>query len=106
MSTNYKSQLKGWAVDRVIEIAKISNVALDVPALAKQADELAEYAYVPREDLEKTAAELFELLRAAPANEASIDALIGTLNHIKSERIAQKIDDISKITWMADEVAA
>lgn len=92
---NYKSQLRGWAVDRVIEIKKangIADVHLSLEQLKHQADELAAYAYIPREDLESTAKDLFELVRNAPANEASIDALIGTLEHIKNDRLTQGID--------------
>lgn len=99
---NYKSQLKGWAVDRVIELSKIFPIdmttipgggALDpLTMVHTYADKLAAYAYIPREDLESTAKDLFELVRNAPANEASIDALIGTLEHIKHERVSQGID--------------
>lgn len=93
---NYKSQLRGWAVDRVIELWKIAPEVLSyertLGKLQEQADNLSAYAYVPREDLESTAKDLFELVRNAPANESSIDALIGTLDHIKVERISQGID--------------
>lgn len=93
---NYKSQLKGWAVDRVIELWKVcktgDDIGADLDSLKKQADDLAAYAYVPREDLESTAKDLFELVRNAPANESSVDALIGTLEHIKHDRITQGID--------------
>lgn len=90
---NYKSQLKGWAVDRIIELwkaSKPSDASLDV--LKDQADDLASYAYVPREDLESTAKDLFDLVRNALPGEASIDALIGTLEHIKADRLSQGID--------------
>ena len=93
---NYKSQLKGWGIDRAIELAKANGSKPDVGEITKLADELAAYAYVPREDLESTAKDLFELVRNAPANEASIAALIGTLEHIKADRIAQGIDADTK----------
>lgn len=107
---NYKSQLKGWAVDRVIEFWKASpggefkgdfdkpesvvhvTPVRDLSELKKQADDLAAYAYVPREDLESTAKDLFELVRNAGPGESSIDAMIGTLEHIKNDRISQGID--------------
>ncbi len=88
---NYKSQLKAWAIDRAIRQVETGNVEKheDIFALA---DKLADYSYIPREDLESTAKELFELVRNAPANESSIDALIGTLEHIKQDRVSQGID--------------
>lgn len=89
---NYKSQLRGWAIDRVIELWKIRGETADMPALQSEANQLADYAYIPREDLESTAKDLFELVRNAPAGESSIDALVGTLEHIKAERISQGID--------------
>lgn len=115
---NYKSQLKGWAVDRVIEMWKAvppsaafiskgnPDAAKDylpnredcLQVLKTQADDLAAYAYVPREDLESTAKDLFELVRNAEAGKASINAMIGTLEHIKQDRISQGIDKIDAQT--------
>lgn len=91
---NYKSQLKGWAIDRIIEAKKagIEPEIVKLTDLQKAADDLAAYAYVPREDLESTAKDLFELVRNAPAGESSVDALIGTLEHIKNDRLSQGID--------------
>lgn len=93
---NYKSQLRGWAVDRVIELWKIAPEVLScersLGMLQEQADKLAAYAYVPREDLETTAKDLFDLVRNAAPNESSADSLIATLEHIKHERISQGID--------------
>ena len=90
---NYKSQLKGWAVDRIIELWKVHKPSpVDLATLKQQSDELAAYAYVPREDLESTAKDLFELVRNAPAGQSSVDALIGTLEHIREDRIRQQID--------------
>ncbi len=90
---NYKSQLKGWAVDRILSLWATTKPDMnDLGELKKQADDLAAYAYVAREDLESTAKDMFELVRNAPANESSIDALIGTLEHIRADRISQGID--------------
>lgn len=92
---NYKSQLKGWAVDRVIEWHKanggVPNMSLQ--ELEKAAESLSSYAYVPREDLESTAKDLFELARNAAPGEASIAALIGTLEHIKNDRVNNRVDN-------------
>ena len=98
---NYKSQLKGWAVDRVIEMHKVANSAvLTLESLKMYAEELIAFAYVAREDLESTAKDLFELVRNANPGEASIDALIGTLEHIKQDRIAEgkDIDPAAPVT--------
>jgi len=89
---NYKSQLKGWAIDRVIELAKANGSKPTLGEVQKMATELADYCYVPREDLESTAKDLFELVRNAAAGESSVDALIGTLEHIKADRESQGID--------------
>lgn len=89
---NYKSQLRGWAIDRVIELAKANGSKPDLTDIMEQAKDLAAYAYIVREDLESTAKDLFELVRNSKPNEASIDALIGTLEHIKQDRISQGID--------------
>lgn len=89
---NYKSQLKGWAIDRCIELARVASVAPSLEALKAQADDLAAYAYVESEDLDDTAKALFDLVRHAPAGESKVDALIGTLEHIKDERIRQGLE--------------
>ncbi len=89
---NYKSQLKGWAIDRIIELAKANGSKPDLAVVMADADVLAAYAYVPREDMESTAKDLFELVRNAPAEQSSIDALIGTLEHIREDRIRNQID--------------
>lgn len=104
---NYKSQLKGWAVDRIIETWKIfppSQGGNIVEMISTQADALAEYAYVPREDLESTAKDLFELVRKSPPNESSIDALIGTLEHIKEDRRREGIDTVDNVVPMKGSV--
>lgn len=97
---NYKSQLRGWAVDRIIESVKAGAIkdVTDLASLKTTADELAAYAYVPREDLESTAKDLFELVRKAEPGQASIDMLIATLEHIKQDRISQKIDKMDENT--------
>lgn len=89
---NYKSQLKGWAVDRVIEMYKAGGVQPSLKTVMAEAEELAAYAYVESEALEDCAKTLFDLVRNAPAGEAKIDALLGTLEHIKADRIGQGID--------------
>lgn len=89
---NYKSQLRGWAVDRVIELSKANESKPDLAAVKTQADDLAAYAYVPREDLDSTAKDLFELVRNAADGQAQIEALIGTLEHIQEDRMRNGLD--------------
>lgn len=91
---NYKSQLKGWAVDRVIELAKANGSKPELSDVMNAADTLAAYAYVPREDLESAAKDLFDLVRKAAPGESSVDALLGTLEHIRNDRIAEGIDKL------------
>ena len=95
---NYKSQLKGWSVDRVIEIARAnvnSGALVTVEDVMKQADQLAAYAYVPEEDLKTTANALFDLLRRAPAGAANIDILLAALEDIKADREREGLDNPS-----------
>lgn len=101
---NYKSQLKGWAIDRIIE-AKKAGILPEIASMGElqnAATGLAAYAYVPREDLESTAKELFELIRIAPAGQSSVDALIGTLEHIREDRIRQQIDPMPDLPAAAN----
>lgn len=80
---NYKAQLKGWCVDRAIEARK---AGFDVPDALAYAETLGDYCYVPDKDLDDHIAYLFDLVRAY-ADEQKIDAIIGTLDHIKSELV-------------------
>jgi hypothetical protein len=88
---NYKTELNGWATEMAIK-AKAANMT--IPEVISATKELVEFAYTPRKDLEGTAKDLFEMVRNAPANESKIDALIGTLEHIKEQRLAQGIDKL------------
>ena len=89
---NYKSQLRGWAVDRVIELARVTKHPLSISELKEKADEIAAYAYVAREDLESTARDLFDLIKQAPDGKSGIDGLLATLEHLRNERIANGLD--------------
>lgn len=93
---NYKSQLKGWAVDRAIEMYKAGGITPDVDTVKGVAEKLVEYAYVEEEDLDNAAAYLFDRVRNAPAGQSKIDALIGTLEHIKADRISQGLETMDK----------
>ncbi len=96
---NYKSQLKAWAIDQVSKLSKESELAVgSIEDAIVHAEKLLAYAYIPREDLESTAKDLFELVRNAPPGESSVDALIGTLEHIKADRLQQGIDKLTEET--------
>lgn len=89
---NYASQLRGWAIDRTLELWKTTGFKGDMKELFSHADSIMEYAYIAREDLESTAKDLFDLIRNAPDGQSSVDALIGTLDHIKEDRVRQGLD--------------
>lgn len=86
---NYKSQLKGWAVDRIIELQKVSAAGIaTTDDLIREADKLAQFAYVLDEDLDSTAKQFLELLRQAPddADTAGLIAnMIVTLDNIQGQ---------------------
>lgn len=83
---NYKAQLKGWCVDRAIEASKAGLVTGDI---LDYADKLSEYCYVADKDLDDHIAYTFELVRNY-ADEQKIDAIIGTLEHIKDDLVRNK----------------
>lgn len=88
---NYKSQLNGWAIEMAIK-ARDAKVTID--EVLSDTQKLIEYAYTPRKDFEDHMADFFEMVRQAPPGQANITALIGTLEHIQSDRYAQRIDKL------------
>lgn len=89
----YNSKLKGWAVDRVIELAKATGGTPTLAEMTEQATELAKYAYVPEEDLKSTAAILFDLVRTAPPNKSLVIDIVNELEKIKQDRLHDNVDD-------------
>lgn len=90
---NYKSQLKGWAVDRAIELFKIGYLGgsfigrESLQELEKCADQLVTYAYVLEEDIGATAKSFLELLRQAPDDQDTaglVAMMIGALQDVQS----------------------
>ncbi len=69
-------------MDRAIEAAKLANRQVELPEILVSADKLANYCYIPDKDLEDHCELLFELVRAN-ADEVKINAITGTLEHIK-----------------------
>lgn len=60
---NYKSQLKGWAVDRVIELAKANATKPTLADVMDEATRLAKYAYVGEEDFKDACQRVVECLK-------------------------------------------
>lgn len=92
---NYRAELKGFCVDRVIrmwEVDGASHTPRNISALTEAAEKLADYCYVPNKDLHDTAGYLFELMRSAEAGEAHIDEVMAQLEQIKVERMRQGLD--------------
>jgi len=90
---NYKSQLRGWAVDRIIEMWRAtSSTAGTLADLKAQAIELMEFAYVAAEDLESSSRDLYELIKEAPAHQSNIDNIIAVLENLRDERRRQGLE--------------
>lgn len=74
---NYPSQLKGWAVDRVIEAVKAKIIpASDLQGLMEAADDLAEYCYVPDKDLQDAVAHISKLVKEVENPLAAVQQLM------------------------------
>jgi glutaredoxin 2 len=87
---NYTSQLKGWAIDRVIELWKATDAherlgALGLRELKEQADELAKYAYDPEGDFNDTMARMSKLIKEIPDPLEKINLLMAELSVIQEE---------------------
>ncbi len=85
---NYKSQLKGWAVDRVIEFCKATESNVLFEEVMTKADELAAYAYVAEEDFQTTAKSLIEL--APEATVEQLEHLIAALQMVQEQSQARE----------------
>lgn len=82
---NYKAQLKGWAVDRVIELSKANGDKLNLAQVMTQADALAAYAYVPERDFKDAIALIVEILKSDPDALAKVNQLQGELAAIEED---------------------
>ncbi len=90
---NYKSHLKAWAVDRIIDLAKANNqVQNDLVLLSqvmKEADELAAYAYVGEEDFADACKRVVECLKEMPDALDKVMHLQTELAYIEEQMRAQ-----------------
>lgn len=82
---NYTSQLKGWAIDRVIELAKANGDKPDLDAVMKQATALADYAYVPERDFKDCIAVIVEILKSSPDSLDKVNQLQAELGVIEED---------------------
>jgi len=108
--SKYKSQLKAWAVDRVIRMWEATptedKINLDgktiyaeprgIKELSDLSDELVNWAYIAEEDLDTTAKQLLDLVAAAEPGKSKIDALIHELQYIHEQRVAKGIDKMEE----------
>lgn len=92
---NYKTELNGWATEMSI---KAKQAGMSIKEVIEATKELVEFAYTPRKDFDSHVKDFFEMVRSAPPGESHIEALIGTLEHIQSERISQGIDKLKDET--------
>lgn len=64
--SNYRSQMKAWAIDRVVRLHEATKESLSIGELKTKADELIDYAYEVGEDFEDCAKRLAELIKELP----------------------------------------
>ncbi len=87
---NYKSQLRGWCVDRIIEMHKVPGPMgplLNLHLLKEEAEALSDWAYVPDKDWEDTGQHMLEM--ADEIQLEKLQALIAHLAMIEEKRSAQ-----------------
>src|ERR1700753_1456422 len=86
---NYKSQLRGWAIDRTIELWKATGFKSGLDELFKHADDLAGYAYVAEEDFKDVCARLVALIKESKDPLDKVHALQNELLFIDEQIQAQ-----------------
>lgn len=79
---NYKSQLKGWAIDRAIEIHKGQSASFD--QIMATADKLLEYCYIADEDFHGTAKLLIGM--APDVELENLDHVIAALQVVQEQK--------------------
>lgn len=86
---NYKTQLNAWASEMAI---KAKAAGMGIEEVVENTVKLVEFAFNPQKEYDDAMGYFFDLVRKSPPNEANINALIGTLEHIQNDRFAQHID--------------
>lgn len=89
---NYKTELNGWATEMAI---KAKAAGMTIAEVIESTKELVEFAFTPHKEYKDALEYFFEIVRNAPSGQANIDALIGTLEHIREDRIRQGIDQMA-----------
>lgn len=90
---NYKSQLKSWAIDRVIKAHEAGVLKVEgLDQIQAFAEQLIEYTYVVEEDIGATGHAFLELLNRAPDDKdtaALVQMMIDTLQRVQ-EKLSHK----------------
>lgn len=82
---NYKSQLRGFALDRAIEIAKIGKDPQTIAQLTVTADQIAAYCYDPDKDFKDCIAHISSILKESPDALAKINQMQQELGVIEED---------------------
>lgn len=93
----YGSQLKGWAIDRALELAKANNTDPSVAEIytpqeiIAKAMEFIEFAYSPDEDFRNAVARMIEVLKASAVDDAllKVRELLAELQYIEEDLTAK-----------------
>lgn len=88
---NYRSQLRGWGIDRAIELAKINNSKenpITLEEIISNSAKFALHAYIPGEDAEKTADYLLDVLENTAPGEVDIHSIISRLESVAKQHAA------------------
>lgn len=95
---NYKSQLKGWGIDRALEFYKLSGSAPSLEDITQTAEKLMNFAYVADEDFTQAVAGIGELIKASTDPMANVEQLLQELEFLKEQISAQaaKVQPIGK----------
>lgn len=87
---NYKSQLRSWAVDRVIRMAEATKAEhLTVEEITAKADALVAYTYQADEDFNDACRRVVELLKESPDAIELVGKLQAELAFIEEQMNAQ-----------------
>lgn len=94
---NYRTQLNAWALEMAIKAELFTNE----DELLKTTQRFVDFTYNPTKDKDDHIKDFFEFVRNSDPGEAQIDALIGTLEHIKQDRVTQGVDKIDETAGAA-----
>lgn len=81
---NYKAELRGFALDRAIRIAELSDDAVNYAGIVNTAEDIVEYLYIPDKDI-KSHLETIVPLIIKGGDIEKLDGLILELQQIRAE---------------------